>query len=259
MSGIKLKVTPLFPARVVGGVGIGVDKTNGIYTLELDYADFAPIISLPTSPNLYVLIYDNVLDQYMLVNESAFFGIPEAPVDGNVYGRYDGTWSPALPVTGGTLTGPLILNADPSTPLGAVTKQYADAHLFTDAPVDGNTYGRLNGAWSSLALGVVPENSQSANYTTVLADTGKVLYHPASDANSRTFTIAANASVAYTLGTVISFINMSINALTIAIASDTMYLAGPGTTGSRTLARYGTCNALKIDTTAWIISGTGLT
>ena len=73
------------------------------------------------------------------------------------------------------------------------------------------------------------------------------------------FTIDSNANVAYTLGTVISFVNLSANALTISITTDTMYLAGPGTTGSRTLAQYGCATALKTDTTAWIISGTGLT
>jgi hypothetical protein len=92
-----------------------------------------------------------------------------------------------------------------------------------------------------------------------LADAGKFIYHPASDASARTFTIAANASVAYAIGTVISFANLSAGAVTIAIATDTMYLAGPGTTGTRTLAQYGCCTALKTDTTAWIISGTNLT
>jgi hypothetical protein len=33
----------------------------------------------------------------------------------------------ALPIAGGTMTGALILNADPTNPLGAVTKEYADA------------------------------------------------------------------------------------------------------------------------------------
>src|SRR6516164_6237070 len=108
------------------------------------------------------------------------------------------------------------------------------------------------------SAGIIPQNSQSANYTTVLSDTGKFIYHPASDANARTFTIPANASVAFSVGTVVSFVNLSANALTIAITSDTMYLAGPGTTGSRTLAQYGCCTALKTDATAWIISGTNL-
>jgi len=106
--------------------------------------------------------------------------------------------------------------------------------------------------------GVIPRNSQSANYTLVLADAGAFIYHPIADNNARTFTIPANASVAYTIGTVISFVNL-INTVTIAITTDTMYLAGPGTTGSRTLAAYGCCTALKVDTTTWIVSGTGLT
>src|SRR6516165_2630728 len=109
------------------------------------------------------------------------------------------------------------------------------------------------------SAGIVPQNSQSTNYTTVLADAGKFIYHPASDANARTYTIPANATVSYSLGTVISFVNLSANALTIAITSDIMYLAGPGTTGSRTLAQYGCATALKTDVTSWIISGSGLT
>jgi hypothetical protein len=96
------------------------------------------------------------------------------------------------------------------------------------------------------------------NYTAVLADAGKAIYHPIADNNARTFTIPANASVAYTIGTVISFVNL-INTVTIAITTDTMYLAGPGTTGSRTLAAYGCCTAMKVAATTWIISGTGLT
>jgi hypothetical protein len=55
-----------------------------------------------------------------------------------------------LPLSGGTMLGSLTLAADPSTALGAVTKQYADAHLFTDAANDANTYGRHANAWSAV-------------------------------------------------------------------------------------------------------------
>jgi hypothetical protein len=47
--------------------------------------------------------------------------------------------------------------------------------------------------------------------------------------------------------------------MTIAITTDTLYFAGTGTTGSRTLAQYGVATALKLTSTTWIISGTGLT
>jgi len=105
----------------------------------------------------------------------------------------------------------------------------------------------------------IPVNSQSAAYTAVLADSGKCILHPSTDANARTFTIPANASVAYPIGTAISFVNMTSQVVSIAITSDTMYLAGTGTTGTRSLAIYGTATALKINSTTWIISGAGLT
>lgn len=36
-------------------------------------------------------------------------GIPEAPINGVTYGRQNGAWVPVLPLSGGTMTGPLIL------------------------------------------------------------------------------------------------------------------------------------------------------
>ena len=288
-----------------------------------------------------------------LILQGGVIALGDAPSDGTVYGRLSGTWTHVLPLSGGTMTGALVLQADPTAALGAATKQYVDSHvsgILSDAPSDGTFYGRMNAAWvhglaatgtaitlsgdvtgagaatitTTLATvnsnvgtfqgitvngkglvtaavnqsyaplssptfigiptaptpvstdnsttiattafvqsaigtpGVVPVNAQSVNYTAVLTDAGKAIYHPIADNNARTFTIPANASVAYTIGTVISFVNL-INTVTIAITTDTMYLAGPGTTGSRTLAAYGCCTALKVDTTTWIISGTGLT
>ena len=105
----------------------------------------------------------------------------------------------------------------------------------------------------------IPQNSQSADYTLVLADAGKHIFHPSTDANARTFTIPANSSVAYPIGTAITFINMTSQVLTIAITTDTMYLSPAGTTGSRSLAQYGSATAIKITSTNWLISGSGLT
>jgi hypothetical protein len=105
----------------------------------------------------------------------------------------------------------------------------------------------------------IPQNSQSAAYTLVLADAGKHIFHPSGDANARTYTIPANSSVAYPIGTAITFINMTAEAVTIAITTDTMYLSAAGTTGSRTLAQYGSATAIKMTSTTWLISGSGLT
>lgn len=104
----------------------------------------------------------------------------------------------------------------------------------------------------------IPQNSQSAAYTMVLADANTHILHPTADNNARTFTIPSNASVAYDIGTTITFVNQ-INTVTIAITTDTMTLAGVGTTGSRTLAANGMATALKVSATGWVISGSGLT
>jgi hypothetical protein len=104
----------------------------------------------------------------------------------------------------------------------------------------------------------IPQNAQTGNYTTVLGDAGRHIYH-ASGAGAATYTIAANSSVPYAIGTVISFVNLSSTSISIAITSDTMYLANIGTTGTRTLAQYGVANALKVTSTVWVITGTALT
>ena len=121
---------------------------------------------------------------------------------------------------------------------------------LSNCTVDGtNSVGFLN----------IPQNSQSAAYTLVLADAGKHILHPSTDANARTFTIPANSSAAYPIGTAITFINMTSQVVSIAITTDTMYLSSAGTTGTRSLAQYGSATAIKLTSTTWLISGSGLT
>lgn len=104
-----------------------------------------------------------------------------------------------------------------------------------------------------------PPNTQNTNYTLVLSDAGKMIYH--SDGSGYTWTIPSNASVAYPVGTVLTFMNDASGAvnITIAITTDTLAFTPGGTTGSRTLAQYGRAVALKVAATRWIIGGTGLT
>jgi len=120
---------------------------------------------------------------------------------------------------------------------------------LTNCTVDGtNGVGYIN----------IPINPQTGNYTLVASDAGKTIYHALGSA-AATHTIPANSSVSYINGTALNFINMSANAVTIAITTDTMYLSSAGTTGSRTLAQYGTATAVKLANTTWIIAGSGLT
>jgi hypothetical protein len=64
-------------------------------------------------------------------------GIPEAPVDGSMYGRENALWDLSVPLAGGTMTGTLVLAGPaPNDPQSAVTKEYVD----TLRDVDGGTY-----------------------------------------------------------------------------------------------------------------------
>ena len=108
---------------------------------------------------------------------------------------------------------------------------------------------------ASLGYLGMPQNTQLSAYPIVIGDAGKHIYASA----TMTATIPANASVAFPIGTTIAFIAAAGATLTIAITTDTMYLGGTGTTGSRTLAPYGMATAVKITATSWFINGTGLT
>ncbi len=134
------------------------------------------------------------------------------------------------------------------------------ATLGSTLDVTGAVTGSSSIADSKGDVRNIPQNSQSTAYTLVLGDAGKHILHPSADTTARTFTIPANASVAFPVGTAVTFVNQNAaGTLTIAITTDTMRLAGAGTTGSRTLAANGIATALKVTTTEWIISGTNLT
>jgi hypothetical protein len=126
-------------------------------------------------------------------------------------------------------------------------------------PASGNLSSCTADGTDQVGFKNIPQNSQSAAYTLVLADAGKHIFHPSTDANARTYTIPANGSVAYPIGTALTFINMTSQVVTIAITTDTMYLSSAGTTGSRSLAIYGSATAIKMTSTTWLISGSGLT
>ncbi len=165
-------------------------------------------------------------------------------------------------------TGKVIKRATTTGVLKATSGVIAAASAGTDyvapsgalgTPSSGTLSNCTVDGTDSVGFRNAPVNSQSAAYTAVLADAGKVILHPSTDANARTFTIPANASVAYAVGTVLTFVNMTSQVVTIAITSDTLYLAGTGTTGSRSLAQYGMATAVKLTSTTWLINGSGLT
>lgn len=162
----------------------------------------------------------------------------------------------ALPASTTPLAGTEVLPIVQS----GTTVQVSVANLTAGRAMSGLVDFSATQAADSIGTRGVPQNSKSADYTLVIADAGQHILHPSADTSARTFTIPANGSVAFPIGTTVSFVNQNgAGVITIAITTDTMRLAGAGTTGSRTLAANGIATCIKLTSTEWLISGTGLT
>jgi hypothetical protein len=215
----------------------------------------------------------------LLGNGTSAFQVVAPSTSGNVLTSNGSTWTSAAPAVSlsanNAFTGAntffnstgQTFSTGTSTQDGIIIAGRAggsSTHRITLTPADlsGSRTLTLPDPGSNETLGYlnIPQNSQSAAYTLVITDAGKHILHPSADTTARTFTIPANSSVAFPIGTAITFINQNgAGVVTIAITTDTMRLSPAGTTGSRTLAANGSATAIKITSTEWIISGSGLT
>ena len=105
-------------------------------------------------------------------------------------------------------------------------------------------------------MGMPQTLNPTSPYTVLISDAGKQIYMTTTGG---TITIPANGTTAFPIGSSFVIINAAAVSTTIAITTDTLILAGTGTTGSRTLAAYGMATVVKITSTSWMISGNGLT
>ena len=120
----------------------------------------------------------------------------------------------------------------------------------------GNILTSNGTSWTSAAApsSVVqyPQNIQSADYTLVLGDAGKQIFHPTSDTTPRTYTIPANASVAFPIGTVVLFtVENGGTFVNVAITSDTL-VNGSGLTGGQIVLPNNTLMCIKVTATKWM-------
>jgi hypothetical protein len=100
----------------------------------------------------------------------------------------------------------------------------------------------------------VPLTTQDANYTLALTDAGCSVRHTS---GTHTYTIPANASVAFPIGTAITIINEpGAGAITLNITSDTLNRGdGVTGTGTRTISAHSMATIVKTTATTWMITG----
>lgn len=145
--------------------------------------------------------------------------------------------------TGGiTITGAVaITGAITGTSFGGITS----ASLLDKAAAEVVT-----GQWS------VPSiiQGKTTDYTMVLTDAGQTIRFTGS-LTSKTFTIPANGSVAYPIGTLIGIENDGSVPISLAVTTDTLTWSKDNTTGTRTLAAGASAVIHKTTATTWKVGG----
>lgn len=230
--------------------------------LELIEAGFNKLPTLAGNAGAFVVINagETALDvaaagiDYATPSQTFYIGTTQVAIN-----RASG----ALTLTGITLTSPTFTTPVLGTPSSGVITNCTGSPTLTapalGTPASGAMTNCTADGTNLIGYRSIPQNSQSAAYTLVLGDSGKHLFHPSADTTARTWTIPANSSVAFPIGTAVTFINgTTAGVITINITADTLILAVTGATGNRTLAVNGVATAIKITSTEWIISGSGL-
>jgi hypothetical protein len=104
---------------------------------------------------------------------------------------------------------------------------------------------------NALATAMIAINAQTASYTAVLTDDGKLV--TMSNASANTFTVPPNSSVAFGIGTQINIAQLGAGSTSIvAGAGVTLNSAGAKLTLD---AQYAICTCVKTDTNTWFVVG----
>lgn len=157
-------------------------------------------------------------------------------------------------LTNKTLTSP-VLNGLTSS--GSTSIDFSGNSGTTKLTTGATTLGSSATVNGVILAPEIQQNIQSSAYTLVLSDANKQIYN--SGSGTQTWTIPANSSVAFPIGTTIVFCNTQAATRNIAITTDTLTFLPSLGSGTRTLAGGGLATAMKVTSTAWVITGVGIT
>ena len=158
--------------------------------------------------------------------------------------------STVMPLAGGTFTGAVTFDgASPIVLEGATADAYETTIAVTDPTADRTI--TLPDATGTVALKDIELNNQTASYTLVLADAGKLV--EVNNASANTLTVPPNSSVAFPTGTQIIVVQQGAGATTVT--------AGAGVTlrsKDSNLAiggQYASAALIKRATDEWYVTG----
>lgn len=244
----------------IGGTWSAFNNASGAFTITLSSAGGGTTVTLPQGYS--VIVFCDGTNVRLATPISTGAAGSNTQVQYNSGGSFAGatgltTDGTSLTSTG-TITaagfvGPLTGNVT-----GNVTGNATTATTATNATNATTATYASTVTGTSYAIGylLVPPNSQGAPYTLALTDIGKTIL--ISNSGS-TITIPANASVAFPVGSSIVLFNSSnVYTQTLQITSDSLYLAGNPTPGTRSLAPYALATLLKVNSTSWIVTGAGV-
>lgn len=136
-----------------------------------------------------------------------------------------------------------------ATQVGAETPAAAQAKVDTHSAATTAVHGITD--TTNLALKSVAQNTQTASYTLVLADGGKVVEMNVATAN--TLTVPPNSSVAFPIGTIIEVHQYGAGQTTITPGAGVTLRSNGGKL--KTAAQYASASLRKRATEEWIVAG----
>jgi len=104
---------------------------------------------------------------------------------------------------------------------------------------------------NAVATAMVAINAQTASYTAVLTDDGKLI--TMSNASANNFTVPPNSSVAFGIGTQLNIAQLG-NGQTTIVAGSGVTLNSAGTK-LKLSAQYAVATCVKTDTNTWFVCG----
>ena len=212
-----------------------------------------PALDNDGNPLLVGALYFNTVSNQMRVYDGTVWSAAYLPSGDYVQGALSSVDSGLVAFDG--TTGKLVKGAS-LTANSVLLGNGTSAPQTVAAGNAGNVLTSNGTTWTSAAGPAsevrYPQNIRSADYTLVLSDAGKQIFHPTSDTTPRNYTIPANGAVSFPIGTVILFtVENGAFPVNVKINSDTL-VYGNGTTGTIVVPANNTLMAIKVTTTKWM-------